>query len=1221
METTRIDSAVKIVSLKGQAFIIGQDGTVEPVSAGQVLLPGTLLLTDSNSQIVYADQPPEDPSGSAPIDEAALVDAEAIQAAILAGLDPSKLFGAAAAGNAAPVATPGGGSGSGNAGFVEVARVGDFVSPEAGFDTLFAPESFTSELLALPEGEPNSIPELVIIIDPPLTPPGDLPQLPEGGAFVEESALPGGTNAVSDNEAATGYFDIDTGNDSLAKLEVRMANGEWVDVTGGGQVAGQYGTLTVTLVDGVYQWRYELDGAADHPIIDKIADEDILKDLFDVRVTDDDGDQTSAGLTINVLDDGPVAVDDSYQVSESGLPSYNLVLVIDTSGSMGWIIDGGGIPGETGTDGSPNRLELAKEALINLINSYQGIADNLNISVIDFGATVKNTEVNMSVAEAIDHINSLEAGGRTNYTAPLQDAQTVLTEQIASLPDYEQKLYFLSDGYPNAGTVPDGWQLFVDDNGIDVIAVGISIEDPAAIAQLDKVGNSTDTTLVIDDPYELDDALQDTVPTPTLLSGNVLLNDAAGADGLGGVISVAILVADASAYENQAGITVEEQGDGTFLVTYSIPESGTVEITTELGSSLIIGRDGNFSYSGPGNVDDDTTETFFYNMVDSDGDTSAARLEITIGDEDTGIRLLGLDVAGGEQTLYEQHLPAGTDPQPNQLVKTGVFGYEAEGIVKDLTIAGVKVLHNGVYQGDGNDEVVIVDDAGRLLVITGYDEQNGVFSYSYTLKDNTLLHDSAGRDSLTEHFQVFINDTQGATDTASLDINIVDDIPVVNGVQSGIMGNFAGTLSGMIDIAFGADGLGSQTLSGTPPSDALIYNTVGKPDGSSVLTATLNDGSGDIYFILTLHADGNYDFELVNPDPVLAITKDLTGLTPGGPVTSLDLSINGITATFTELHPSPGEKGINSSNNGMGIDDNRIDGSDVMKVAFSSAISNTSFTLNKLSNKNSSVDVLNWSVFSAGVLVAAGTWTPPAGTGEGDNVVFNILDPVAGSTMTYTHGSAESIEASGFDELQLGSSEGDYRLLDITVYEEIFPDDVNLSFAVDATDGDGDTVSTAFDITIEGGGTEASGFTLSGTGADEVLLGGAGNDTLIGGDGNDVLLGGLGNNILTGGGGIDTFRFTEADPDSVNIIKDFAKGVDILDLKVLLVGEESGDLSTYLTFSEDGGNTLLQVSPDGGGNQQQILFENVDLLGLYGAASSSELIQAMLDDQTLIVDR
>ncbi len=1208
METTRIDSAVKIVSLQGKAFIIGQDGTVEPVSAGQVLLPGTLLLTDSNSRIVYADAPPVDTPPTPPVDEVAMADAGAIQAAILAGLDPTKLFGAPAAGNVTPVATPGSDSGSGNAGFVVVDRVGDSVTPEAGFDTAFAPESFASQLRVLPEDESDSIPELVI---------------PDDGAFVEESALPNGSGGGS--RTTSGVLQIDTGNDSLSSIEFKGING-WETITANGQVvAGRYGEIRANL-DG--SWEYTLTGNTldhkDNSLIDGDGDRgeaDQVFDPFQVRVTDSDGDVSpEATLTIAVYDDGPVAVDDYFQVSESGLPSYNLVLVIDTSSSMGWIIGGDGIPGETGVPGSPNRLELAKEALINLINSYQGIADNLNISVIDFGGTVKNTVINMSVEEAIAHINSLTANGTTNYTDPLEDAQAILTGQIDSLPDYEQKLYFLSDGYPNAGTAPDDWQQFVDSNGVDVIAVGISIPE-SAIAELDKVGNSTDTTLIIMDPEELDDALQDTVPTPTLLSGNVLLNDAAGADGLGGVISVAILVSDASAYENQEGISINDQGDGTFLVTYTVPESGTVDITTELGSTLTIGRDGDFSYSGPGNVDDDTTEIFFYNMVDSDGDTSAARLEITIGDEDTSIRLLGLDVAGGEQTLYEQHLPLGTDPQPSQLEKTGIFSYVAEGTVKDLTIAGVQVLDNGVYQGNSDGEVVIVDDAGRLLVITGYDEQNGSFSYSYTLKDNTLLHSSAGKDSLSEHFQVFINDTQGATDTASLDINIVDDIPEVNGVQNGIMGNFAGTLSGMVDIAFGADGLGSQTLSGTPPSDALIYNTVSNPDGSSVLTATLNDGSGDIYFILTLHADGNYDFELVNPDPVLAITKDLTGLTPGGPVASLELSINGMTATFTELYPSPGQKGINSSSKGMGIDDNLINDSDVMRVAFSSEISNTSFTLQKLSNKHNTTEVLTWAVFSAGILVAEGTWTPPAGTGEGDEVAFNILDPVAGSIMTYTHGSAAAIEASGFDELQLGAAAGDdYRLLDITVYEAIFPDDVNLSFAVDTTDGDGDMVSTAFDITIEGSGTEASGFTLSGTDADEVLLGGAGNDTLNGGGGNDVLNGGLGDNILTGGDGIDTFRFTDADSGSVNIIKDFTDK-DILDLKALLVGEESGNLSDYLTFSMDNGDTLLQVSPSGsGGDSQQIRFESVDLLDLYGAASSADLINAMLVEQTLVID-
>ncbi|MBR9857796.1 MAG: retention module-containing protein, partial [Gammaproteobacteria bacterium] len=371
METTRIDSAVKIVSLQGQAFIIGQDGTVEPVTIGQVLLPGTMLLTDSNTNIVYGEAPAAEPSSQSPIDETAMAEAEDIQAAILAGLDPTELFSATAAGNEAPVATTGDGS-SGNAGFVVVDRVGNTVISQAGFDTRFASEAFASQLRVLPErdiaADENSIPIITVVIDPPPTPPGD------GGsgggatlAYVEESALPNGTNPDSDNECASGRFDIDTGNDVLAKFEIRLENGEWVDVTGGGQIVGDYGTLDVTLVDGVYQWTYKLDGATDHPDDMKTGAEDVLKENFEVRATDDDGDQASAGLSIDVRDDGPIARDDDYSVNESGLPCYNLMLVIDTSGSM-----------------QGSRLALAKAALINLINSYDTVASELIITIIPF---------------------------------------------------------------------------------------------------------------------------------------------------------------------------------------------------------------------------------------------------------------------------------------------------------------------------------------------------------------------------------------------------------------------------------------------------------------------------------------------------------------------------------------------------------------------------------------------------------------------------------------------------------------------------------------------------------------------------------------------------------------------------------------------------------------------------------------------------------------------
>lgn len=314
----------------------------------------------------------------------------------------------------------------------------------------------------------------------------------------------------------------------------------------------------------------------------------------------------------------------------------------------------------------------------------------------------------------------------------------------------------------------------------------------------------------------------------------------------------------------------------------------------------------------------------------------------------------------------------------------------------------------------------------------------------------------------------------------------------------------------------------------------------------------------------------------------------------------------------------------------MGVDNNLISDGEVMKVAFSAHISNVGFTLNKLSTS----DIMTWAVFSAGILIASGTWSPPAGAGESSDTVFSLLEPVAGSTLTYTFGSEAAIEASGFDELRLSAASGDdYRLLSITVSEELFPGDVDLSFDLGATDGDGDPVVASLDITLEGDGAEATGFTLTGTSADEVLLGGSGNDTLLGGDGDDVLIGGLGDDDLSGGLGSDVFKWQagESGTDTVtDFVAGFNSGGDQLDLSELLVGEsgEAGDLGnllSYIDVSTVGLDTVIQVSSTAVADpaaapEQTIVLENVDLYTSYGVGNEADLVLSMLGDGTLKVD-
>lgn len=349
----------------------------------------------------------------------------------------------------------------------------------------------------------------------------------------------------------------------------------------------------------------------------------------------------------------------------------------------------------------------------------------------------------------------------------------------------------------------------------------------------------------------------------------------------------------------------------------------------------------------------------------------------------------------------------------------------------------------GVITGSvgGTDYFTIeVDPTTGVVTFT---QINNIWHADTTDNDDaqTLTLDNADLLQLVQT----VTDADGDSDTAALNLGtgvftIEDDGPVLNGIQHGIIANVVATLHGEIDIDFGTDEFGSFHLTGVPPS-GISYNTVNNPDGSATLTATI-DGSGDTYFVLTVNADSTYDFQLVTPNPSENVTTSLTGLTAGGPVPALVLAIDDMTATFTELAPSPGAGGVNSSTQGMGVDNNTIAPGETLRVQFSGDIPNIAFVINKLSTS----DDLSWAVYNGGVLIASGTWNPPPGSGESSDTTFDLLNPSAGSILTYTTGSAADIEANGFDEVRRGSTDGDYRLLSMTTSKELLPGDVDLHF-------------------------------------------------------------------------------------------------------------------------------------------------------------------------------
>ncbi|WP_282042085.1 retention module-containing protein, partial [Halomonas alimentaria] len=168
------------------------------------------------------------------------------------------------------------------------------------------------------------------------TPTVVTPDLNEDGDTVWESALADGSGQGGDaiTTTVTGTFQITTGADTLDQIEVQDASGTWVVIAADGtEISGDYGTLTVD-TDG--SWSYTLsDNTLDHDTADAILGADQVQDLFDVRVTDSDGDVSDpATLTIDVNDDGPVASDYDHATAITE-GSDATVLATDAADALG----------------------------------------------------------------------------------------------------------------------------------------------------------------------------------------------------------------------------------------------------------------------------------------------------------------------------------------------------------------------------------------------------------------------------------------------------------------------------------------------------------------------------------------------------------------------------------------------------------------------------------------------------------------------------------------------------------------------------------------------------------------------------------------------------------------------------------------------------------------------------------------------------------------------
>ncbi|WFP08410.1 MULTISPECIES: retention module-containing protein [Achromobacter] len=139
--------------------------------------------------------------------------------------------------------------------------------------------------------------------------------------------------------------------------------------------------------------------------------------------------------------------------------NYNIALVVDTSGSMAYKLDGS-------TNGSgQSRISLVKEALTNLANQLVGHDGIVNVTLIGFEKTA-DTPVTLqnltasNVKTLLDAIDDLSASGGTNYEAAFNSAVAWFNAQTSAgksaAAGYENVTFFLTDGDPT---------YYIKDNG------------------------------------------------------------------------------------------------------------------------------------------------------------------------------------------------------------------------------------------------------------------------------------------------------------------------------------------------------------------------------------------------------------------------------------------------------------------------------------------------------------------------------------------------------------------------------------------------------------------------------------------------------------------------------------------------------------------------------------------------------------------------------------
>ncbi len=673
----------------------------------------------------------------------------------------------------------------------------------------------------------------------------DAPEAENDAAAVTEDGAISGRNLLSDNGAGA---DSDIDGDPRS---VSAVNGLGASVAN--QIALASGALLTVNADGSFD--YSTNGAFETLGVG----EDAI-DAFTYTIDDGNGgtDTATVTITINGVNDGPVAAADAIAVSEDA-PS-NGSLFADNGAGADNDVDGDALTVNAVNGSGANvgvQITLASGALltVNADGSYdydpngqfahlavgEQALDSFNYAIDDGNGGTSTATVTFTINGVNDAPTAQDDAFSTAEGAALNGA--LLADNGAGADgDVEGNTLTVSavDGLgAHVGTQitlasgalltvnADGTFAYDQNGAFEHLGAGESDADTFSYTIDDGAGGSDTASVTItingenDAPIAADDSVAVSENAPT--NGNLSSDNGAGTD------------ADA---------------DGDVLVITAVNGSGAnigTQIALASGALLTLNADGSYSYDPNGafaylHDGESAADSFSYTVDDGNGGTDTAIVSVTIN----GVNAAPL-AADDAFLVDETAVIAAGD-----LFANNGAGSDGDGEGDTLVVSAV----NGSGAAVG---VQITLPSGALLTVNA----DGTFSY-----DPNGAHSPHYGQSAIDTFTYTIDDGFGGVDTATATITITNGGQIVSGATSGA-NTLTGTNGG--DVISGL--AGPDTLSGGAGGDQLTggagNDTLNGGDGDDLLDGvldadTLNGGNGDdaLYGrsgIDTLNGDAGHD--------------------------------------------------------------------------------------------------------------------------------------------------------------------------------------------------------------------------------------------------------------------------------------------------------------------------------------------------------------------------